>query len=79
MRIASLKQLRAARRRLANGWNNTDHNYLRNQAVLITERMRTLHMPCNVPSFPQYNTGPWDTYEDKMRKLDTKLSMTSTF
>ena len=78
MRIASLKQLRAAKKRLAQGYNNTDHNYLRNQAVLITERMQILQMPQNVVGYPNYDTGPWDSYYAKMRTLEEKLSLTST-
>ncbi len=76
MRIASINQLQAVRNRLADGWNNTDHNYLRNQAVLITERMQQVQMPRDVPSYPHYHSGPWDTYEKKMRVLKDKLQLT---
>ena len=76
MRVGSIKHLQAARKRLADGWNNTDHNYLRNQAVLITERMEKTYPPIDITGHGDFQSNAWATYEDKMRILKDKLQLT---
>ncbi len=74
MRIGSLKQLQAAVDRLCEGWNNTDYNYLRNQAVLIEQRMEQLQLPtCLTGYAPRYNA--WNRYDAKMDVLRAKLKL----
>ena len=75
MRVGSLKQLQAAYDRIKKqGWNNTDANYLANQGVLISERIRDLRIPTDILGRPT-QCSAWDTYEQKLNTLKEKLAI----
>jgi hypothetical protein len=70
-----MKQLHKAYDNIKNiGWNNTDANYLANQGVLISQRIRELAPPCDITGKPR-QCSAWDTYEDKLNALKAKLAV----